>query len=335
MADSNAAPKNATPLTILLGAALIELLAVACLFMFTASRANAALQPDNRSQAIVAALFVILATVLGVMGLAMLIVGSVRWAMDRDSAARSSDDTVVLLNSINDRMLLSETAKRIAYRHDNLQMLRKTIREDIAKSDFDAALALVGELSQTYGYLEEAEVYRDQITAARMAEQEAKLTEAIARLDDILARNDFDLGGREAAKIQRLYPESERAKTLVRRVVQAREQYKHELERQFLAAAERDDVDHAMELLKELDKYLTESEGEPFRETARGVIGKKRDNLGVQFKIAVHDREWLRAVRVGEQIIQDFPNTKMANEVRGMIDLLRERAAGQQAAQVR
>ena len=87
-----------------------------------------------------------------------------------------------------------------------------------------------------------------------------------------------------------------------------------------------------MELLKELDKYLTEQEAEPFRETARGVIGKKRDNLGVQFKIAVHDREWVRAMRVGEQIIQEFPNTKMCDEVRGMIDLLRERAAGQHAA---
>ena len=54
--------------------------------------------------------------------------------------------------------------------------------------------------------------------------------------------------------------------------------------------------------------------------------------LGVQFKIAVHDREWVRAMRVGEQIIQEFPNTKMCDEVRGMIDLLRERAAGQSAA---
>ena len=66
---------------------------------------------------------------------------------------------------------------------------------------------------------------------------------------------------------------------------------------------------------------------------AKGVIGKKRDNLGVQFKMAVHDHDWAHAVAAGEQIIAEFPNTRMAEEVRGMIDLLRERAAGQMAAQ--
>ncbi|MEM8783700.1 MAG: hypothetical protein AAGE65_12715, partial [Planctomycetota bacterium] len=92
--------------------------------------------------------------------------------------------------------------------------------------------------------------------------------------------------------------------------------------------------DGAMKLLKELDKYLQPGEAKQFEEVARGVIGKQRDNLGVQFKLAVHDKEWLNSVRIGEQIIREFPNTRMADEVRGMLDLLRERAAGQQAAAV-
>ena len=62
------------------------------------------------------------------------------------------------------------------------------------------------------------------------------------------------------------------------------------------------------------------------------MIGKKRENLGVQFKIAVHDKQWLRGVAVGEQLIREFPNSRMADEARGLLDLLRERAAGQRAA---
>ena len=126
--------------------------------------------------------------------------------------------------------------------------------------------------------------------------------------------------------------DNERVAHLADYVAKAQEDYKQQLEREFLAAAQKDDVDGAIELLKQLDEYLTEREGEPFREVARGVIGKKRDNLGVQFKMAVQDKEWLKAIRVGEQIIRDFPNTRMAEEVRERIDLLRERAAGQQAA---
>ena len=85
------------------------------------------------------------------------------------------------------------------------------------------------------------------------------------------------------------------------------------------------------QLLKELDKYLSETEAAPYTEVARGVIGKKKENLGVQFKLAVHDHDWIGAVRVGEQIIREFPNTRMADEVRSMIDLLRNRASEQRA----
>ncbi len=275
---------------------------------------------------------------LGLWGTSMILTGSIWMAAQKTAAggsARAGDESVELLRSIADRLLLSETAKRIAYRSKDIDVLRSTIKQDIGKHEFDAALALVAELASTYGQMEEAETYRDQIASARAAEQEAKITQAIARLEDILARHEFDMAARELAKIQRLFPESERVRTLSRRVSQAREQYKQDLERQFLEASQRDDVDKAMDLLKELDKYLTPDEAEPFREVARGVIGKKRDNLGVQFKIAVHDKEWLRAVRVGEQIIADFPNSKMSDEVRGMLDLLRERAAGQQAAAAR
>jgi hypothetical protein len=278
------------------------------------------------------------ATIGMITATALTIIGAIRWAlygaMGNMLPGGSSLDGQ-LLASINERLLLSDTAKRITYRHEDIQMLRQTIRDDIAKHHFDAALALVTELSQTFGHLEESESFRDQIIAARGAEVEAKISQAIVFLDESLTSHEFDRAYREAAKIERLFPESPRAHSLPGRVVQALEDYKHEMEREFLAASQHEDVDRAMELLKEMDRYLTETEAAPFREVARGVIGKKRDNLGVQFKLSVHDREWLSALRTGEQLIADFPNTKMADEVRNMLDLLRERAAGQQAAEAR
>ena len=90
--------------------------------------------------------------------------------------------------------------------------------------------------------------------------------------------------------------------------------------------AEQDHTDEAMELLKEMDGYLTEAEAEPFREVARGVIGKARENLGLQFKVAVQDRQWATAAAVGRRIVREFPNTRMAQEVRGMLDGILSRA---------
>ncbi|MFA9479938.1 hypothetical protein ACERK3_16765 [Phycisphaerales bacterium AB-hyl4] len=277
-------------------------------------------------------------TLLAVLGVGIVVLAAVRWGVyGRDAVGvpdhRGQQEVVDLLKQVNQRLLISEAAKRIAYREQDLQALRHTIQMDVERGQFDAALVLVGELAQTYGYREEAETFREQIAVARSAEQDAKISESLARLDEILARHDFDRAGREAAKIQRLYPESERVRDVTRRVREARERYKMQLEREFLEAAEREDITQAMNVLKTMDKYLSEAEAAPLRETARGVIGKQRDNLGVQFKIAVQDKEWTAAVRVGEQIIREFPNTRMAEEVRAMIDLLRERAAGQQAVQ--
>lgn len=274
---------------------------------------------------------------MAVGGTIMMIIGAVRWAVyGKDSVgAPWNKSQITLLHSINERLLLSETAKRIAYRHEDIDLLRTTIKTDIDKKDFDAALVLVNEIGKTYGHKEEAEEYRDQIIVARTAEMEQKVERALAKLDELLNQHNFDAATKEALKIQRLYSESPHARDVQRKVTHAREQYKHDLEREFLEAAKVDNVDRAIELLKELDKYLTEQEAEPFRETARGVIGKQRENLGVQFKIAVHDKEWLRSVSVGEQIIREFPNSRMADEVRSMLDLLRERAAGQRAAQPR
>ena len=231
-----------------------------------------------------------------------------------------------LLESINQRMLISDAAKRIAYREQDRNALREAIRQDIARRDFDAALVLVQDMANAYGYREEAEIFRAEILAARKADMDAKIDQAIAALDMLLQRRLWDQAAEEAAKIMRLYPESPRAKELDQRVKDAKGRYKQDLEDRFLQSAQRDEVDAAMELLKELDPYLSGDEATRLREVARAVVSKKRENLGVQFKLAVHDKDWAMAKRIGEQIMREFPNTRMADEVRNMIDLLKQRA---------
>lgn len=230
------------------------------------------------------------------------------------------------LKSINDRLLISDQAKRIAYRQKDRDALRAAIKEDIDKSDYDAALVLVEQMGKAYGYREEAEEYREKILRARAADQDRKISQAIADFEIMLGKKEWENAGSEAAKIRRLYPESTRVRDLPRRVRDAREEYKKDIERQFLQAAEREEVDRAMELLQEMDKYLTEQEAIPFREAAKNVISKKRENLRVQFEMAINDKDFNQAIRIGETIAQDFPNSKMAQDVKALIPKLKEKA---------
>ncbi|MEM6458112.1 MAG: hypothetical protein AAF710_01840 [Planctomycetota bacterium] len=276
------------------------------------------------------------ATVAALLSLVLLIVGSVRWAVFGRSAPPSatldSARYLAALDSINRRLLLSETAKKITYRAEDLAVLRDTLEQDLGRGEYEAAMVLVSELAGAYGQLEEAERFRARIEEARQKQQEEKIAAGIQQLDAKLVDRDFDAAAKEAARLRRLYPEDPAVADLGDRVAVAKEQYKHELERAFLQANEREEVDRALDIMKVLDKLLTAKEAAPFREVARGVVGKKRDNLGVQFKLAVHDRDWTAAVAAGEQIIKQFPNTRMADEVRSRIDQLRANAGNQQTA---
>ena len=250
-----------------------------------------------------------------------------RGAPSTEAASDTDSEIVRTLKSINDRLLISDQAKRIAYRQKDRDALRAAIKEDIDKSDYDAALVLVEQMSKAYGYREEAEEYREKILRARAADQDRKISEAIAAFEILLGKKEWENAGSEAAKIRRLYPESTRVRDLPRRVRDAREEYKKDIERQFLQAAEREEVDRAMELLQEMDKYLTEQEAIPFREAAKNVISKKRENLKVQFEMAINDKDFNQAIRIGEAITVEFPNSKMAHDVKALIPKLKEKAS--------
>jgi hypothetical protein len=244
-------------------------------------------------------------------------------------------DTTALTRAVErlvDHGSLSDEARRVLHRRHDRELLRQAIQEDIAAEDWDAAMVLVKELAERFGYRSDAEEFRARIEQARFETVQRRVNEAISRLDELIVSRRWDQAAVEAARIGRLYPDSPRVEGLRHRVEQARMLYKSDLERRFLLSAEEDRIEEAMGLLKELDAYLTEDEAGPFREVARGVIGKARDNLGARFKLAVQDRRWDRAAQLGDQIVDQFPNSRMANEVRGMLDNIRGRLRQMPAA---
>lgn len=234
---------------------------------------------------------------------------------------------VEAIESLRSEAGLSETAKRVLHRREERDLLRTAIEQDIAAEDWDAAMTLVKELAERFGYRLDAEEFRVRIEQSRTQTLDRSVLSLIEKLDTYIADRRWDEAKEKAAKIVRLFPDSPRTDGLVERVAASRNRYKLELERKFLKAAEREEIEIAMRLLKEMDEYLGAGEAEPFREVARGVIGKARDNLGVRFKLAIQDQAWPIALDVGERIMVEFPNTRMADEVRNMLDSIRERVS--------
>ena len=89
-------------------------------------------------------------------------------------------------------------------------------------------------------------------------------------------------------------------------------------------AIQNQETDRSLDILKELDQYLTPNEGLALQEAARDVFRNKLHNLGVQFAIAVTEKRWVDALDVGQNIITDFPNSKMSEEIRAKLDVLKQ-----------
>ena len=254
--------------------------------------------------------------------------GIIRWAtkFQHSETSRRQERIEAALQTISGNLSQSESARQIMFRESDRRAIGQAIEREIENGNFEGALGQIDRMEEVFGSETDAEEFRAQVRSARTEQREQEVDRDLVGFEEILAQHEWDRAAEEAARIERRFPDSQRVKGLIARASQTREQYKQQLERQFLEAAQRDDVENAMPLLKELDKYLKEKEAEPYREAARGVLMKKRENLAVQFKLAVHDREWSEAVRIGEEITGEFAHSKMAEEVRDMIDTLRERA---------
>lgn len=250
-----------------------------------------------------------------------------RPAGGNDELVRKMQDLSAAFDRFSEMSALSDDARRVLNRRRERELLRAAIEEDITAEDWDAAMVLTNELADRFGYRQDAEEFRERIETARYETVARRVNAAVTHMEALITARRWEDAVGEAARIERLYPDSPRARGLVHRVERSLEEYKKDIERRFLVAAQEERVDEAMSLLKELDHWLSPDEAARLQEVARGVIGRARENLGVQFKLAVQDRRWRHAAEIGERIIEEFPNTRMAGEIREMIDAIRERAS--------
>ena len=132
---------------------------------------------------------------------------------------------------------------------------------------------------------------------------------------------------RASAQIEGLikaYPDYEKAKLMRQILLDKKQQRKKILLAAWDDAVRQQETDRSLEILKELDLYLTPNEGLALQEAARDIFRTKLHNLGVQFSIAVTEKQWSGALNVGQQIIKEFPNSKMSKEIRGKMDVLQQ-----------
>ncbi|MCL2639301.1 MAG: hypothetical protein FWD53_00495 [Phycisphaerales bacterium] len=230
------------------------------------------------------------------------------------------------LEKIRNIVSLSDAAKQVAYREQDLQALRAAINEDMDKGDFEAATILANEMERRFGYVLEADRFREQIQITSRAAIDNRIREASDQIDSLLTKFEWFSATREAERIQRQFPTHPETRKLMERIEMARDSRKQDLLQGWKDAVAKDDIERSVVLLKQLDQYLLPAEAAAYKETARDVFRKRLQQLQAQFALQVHEKRWHEALKIGQQIIDEFPNTRIAIEVRERLPILQSNA---------
>jgi hypothetical protein len=252
-----------------------------------------------------------------------------RQAGDQQDLVDTLRQHSTLLEAIAQNTRISDAAKSLARRDEELEAVRSAIREDIRTERWEAAFTLIDHMEHRFGYREEAARSRQEIIDARDERIQAKLQEAIQMIEGHFAVHAWARAQHEIERLLHALPDDARVLALQSRMNALKTEHKQELRMAWDDAVRRSDTDRAIDVLKELDQYLSPGEAQVLQSAARHVFKEKLLQLGVQFRFAVSERRWQDALDIGLELIRDFPNSRMANEVREVMDTLRERARTQ------
>lgn len=248
----------------------------------------------------------------------------------RDNSVKLEEVTGALekisaeLTQINHSTRVSEAAKAIAFRDADRQSLREAVFEKLQQQDFDVANEIINEIAKRPEYKELAEELRAEAERYRTATDQERVNQILAHIERLL---DDCRWARASAQIEGLIktdPNNEQAKMLRQTLLDRKQERKKILLAAWDDAVKNQETDRSLEVLKELDQYLTPNEGLALQEAARDAFRTKLHNLGVQFSIAVTEKRWADALDIGQQIISDFPNSRMSEEIRAKLDVLQQ-----------
>ncbi len=231
-----------------------------------------------------------------------------------------------LLVQIAKGVRLSDGAKEIAFRDSDRMELTEAAIGKLHQHDFDSAYAMIDAMAARAEYKDLAEQLRKKADSYKSATEKEKIRQAIEYVDKLCEQY---LWAQAAAQVQNLlktFGAFDEIQALSRRLADKKDNRKKHLLALWDDAVQRKDTNRSLDILKELDLYLTPTEGLALQESASTVFRTKLHNLGVEFALAVTEKRWKQALAVGEQIARDFPNSRMAHEIRGKMDILQQKA---------
>ena len=231
-----------------------------------------------------------------------------------------------LLAKISQASRLSDTAKEIVFRDSEQIELGEAVLTKLHQHDFNDADAMIAAMAVYPKYQKLMEHLKLKADKFRSATEEGRINQIIAHIEELLDQMLWIQAAAQIDSLIRNFPYSDKPKTMPALLQKRKDQHKRQLLADWDLAVRNKQTDRGLEILKELDLYLTPAEALALQESASSVFRTKLHNMGVEFSVAVTENNWKKALETGRQIVQNFPNSRMAAEIRSKMDILQERS---------
>ncbi|MEN6306857.1 MAG: hypothetical protein ABFD91_03800 [Anaerohalosphaeraceae bacterium] len=231
-----------------------------------------------------------------------------------------------LLTQLNKASHLSDTAKEIAFQDIEQLELGEAALTKLHQHDFDATLSMIEAMEQSPRYKQLGTKLQKMTEKYRTSTEEGRVQQIIMHIEELIDQARWAQAATQIETLIKVFPYSEKAKTMNSHLRERKDMRKGELLCEWDKAVQAKDTELSLAILKELDQYLTPAEALALQESASSVFKTKLHNLGVQFTMAVTERNWISALETGKDIVQNFPNSRMAAEIRSKLDILQDRA---------
>ena len=228
------------------------------------------------------------------------------------------------LKKINQTSLMSDAVKSIAFRDADRQSLREIVFEKLQARDFDTANEIIKEVEKLPEYEDLAQELKEQSEKFQNATEQERVSQLIAHIEKLIDEAKWARASAQIEGLIRAHPDSEQAKNMRIVFFERKQERKRILLAAWDDAVTNQETDRSLEILKELDSYLSPNEASALQEAASGIFRTKLHKLGMKFSIAVTEKRWAEALVLGQQIMHDFPNSKMCQEIYTKLDVLKQ-----------
>ncbi len=243
-----------------------------------------------------------------------------------DQALEAQSRQQTLLLKVSQAVRVSDRAKEIIFRDSEQIEIGEAVLSKLHQHDFESAQAMLDAMAGQPRYEELAARLQQMADKYRTATEEGRISQIIHHIEGLM---DKHLWAQAAAQIENLltmFSFSDKAKQMPAKLQERKNLYKRRLLAEWDKAIRNKETDRSLEILKELDQYLSPAEALALQESASSVFKTKLHNLGMEFQMAVTEKNWAQALQAGRQIVHGFPNSRMAAEIRSKMDILQERA---------